>query len=416
MPSTNQVTHRLSVITLFSITGWIYANLASRLGDISVLHNLPEEAISWGTISIGVGMFSLRPFTAWFIKKAKVSYLILGSGLVVTLSFLSLVLFESPSSFFVSLALLGISIGVFDLIANVLGAQLECTYKKAYFSSLHGGFSLAMIFGAGVSAWFIARDFSIVWQFVSTAAIAICVLLTSILYLPPLKQKLENTEKKQPLITIPVRSTWVVGFIALCSIVCESSITGWMSKYMTEFANSESYISVWPIVAFSFSMTIGRFMGDSFRAIVGDRDFLRDGAILASIGLLLCLIYPNPTVIIIGASIAGLGLSAIIPITYSIVARTEGLSMISSVSMLSIISSSGIFLGPAIIGTLSSFFDMRIGYSFTLVALGLIIYLSRQIEDKQLNRVNFLATNDRLVLVDLEPTELEDELASASSE
>ena len=68
------------------------------------------------------------------------------------------------------------------------------------------------------------------------------------------------------------------------------------------------------------------------------------------VGILLLILFPVPWMVITGLFLVGLGLSVIVPITYSTAGSAEGLAPGVGISMVTTIGYSGFLFGPPIIG------------------------------------------------------------------
>ena len=114
-------------------------------------------------------------------------------------------------------------------------------------------------------------------------------------------------------------------------------------------------------------MTIGRIFGDKIRISAGDTSLITGGGCLATLGLSLALLFPDPYVSIAGFFLVGIGLSTIVPITYSIAGNTPGIPSGVGLAMVTTVVYSGFLFGPPIIGFIADIFNLRVGLAIVLI-------------------------------------------------
>ncbi|MEL6276903.1 MAG: hypothetical protein AAFU03_17520 [Bacteroidota bacterium] len=152
----------------------------------------------------------------------------------------------------------------------------------------------------------------------------------------------------------------VLGLAAFCCMMGEGAMADWTPIYMITVAGSPELWAPLGQAAFSGSMMLGRFAGDSARATYGSRSLIRGGGILALTGLSIALFFPTPILAFIGFLLVGLGLSNIVPIAYSISGSIPGIPTGVGISSVTTIGYSGFLFGPPIIGFLSERYDQLV--------------------------------------------------------
>jgi len=167
-----------------------------------------------------------------------------------------------------------------------------------------------------------------------------------------------------------------IGIIAFCSMLGEGAMADWSTNYMENIAHADISLAPLGLSAFALAMTIGRVFGDGARIRFGDRSLMIVCGIVASIGLSIAIIFVNPITVIIGLFIVGLGLSAIVPIAYSIAGHTKELPPGVGLAMVTTVGYSGFLFGPPIIGLLADQFTLRLALLLAVVLFILMTLLS----------------------------------------
>jgi MFS family permease len=164
-----------------------------------------------------------------------------------------------------------------------------------------------------------------------------------------------------------------VGVIAFCSMLGEGAMADWSTNYMENIAQADKAAAPLGLSAFALAMTIGRVFGDSARIKFGDSKLMVVCGLIATTGLTFAVLFVHPVMVIIGLFIVGLGLSAIVPIAYSIAGHTKDLPPGVGLAMVTTVGYSGFLFGPPIIGFLANAFTLR--YAL-LLAVALFILMT----------------------------------------
>ena len=159
---------------------------------------------------------------------------------------------------------------------------------------------------------------------------------------------------------IPTAAILPISLIAFCGMTGEGALSDWSALYMNEIVGASTALSAVAFGTFGGAMTIGRLFGDRFTDKLGQRKMLLYASVLAFIGLSVALLLPNVYMTFIGFFIAGIGLSNIVPIAYSIAGNTPNVKPAVGIAMASTIGYSGFFIGPPAIGFLAEAFDLRL--------------------------------------------------------
>jgi MFS family permease len=362
--------NRIAVKIAFFLNGFIYANWLSRLPRIQEQYNADNGTIGLVLLALALGAFGAMPFTGWVIIKK-------GSRAVSLVSLLLYCALTPFIPFMVDIAALillfifiGISTGMLDVAMNAQAVMVERQYRKPIMTSFHAFFSIGMALGAWCGALFADLSIELTTHLITISAISLVFIIWMRRNLIEDKPD-TSTVTDGPLFRMPNRPMLGVGVIAFCCMIGEGAISEWSVNYMENIALSPRSLAPIALSAFATAMTLGRLFGDRFRALWGDTRLIVLGGLISTTGLVTALLIPAPYVAITGFFLVGLGLSTIVPITYSIAGNAKGLPPGVGLAMVTTVGYSGFLFGPPVIGFVADVSNLRI--SLTFIAFLLVV-------------------------------------------
>jgi MFS family permease len=351
--------NRIAVKLAFFLNGFVYANWVSRLPRIQEQYHADNKTIGLILLALSLGAVTAMPFTGWLIIKNGSRKLSLIS-LFIYCAFVPLIPFMSGIvSLFMLFIVLGISTGMLDVAMNAQAVMVERAYKKPIMTSFHAFWSIGMALGALSGALFADLQWGLPLHLtiVSVVSLAVVIWVRSNL----IEDKPDITDVPDgPILRMPNRALLSVGIIAFCCMLGEGAISDWSVLYMEKISLSSKTLAPVALAAFATAMTLGRLIGDRFRAWWGDKKLIVSGGLISTAGLALTLAIPLPYLSIAGFFLVGLGLSTIVPITYSIAGNAKGLPPGVGLAMVTTVGYSGFLFGPPVIGFISDLSSLRI--------------------------------------------------------
>jgi MFS family permease len=351
---------RIAVKIAFFLNGFIYANWVSRLPRIQELYGADNGTIGIVLLSMSLGAVIAMPFTGWFIIKHGSRRITL-FALILYCAFVPLIPFMPGLVVLIILYLaMGIITGMLDVAINAQAVMVEKEYQKPIMTSFHALFSIGMALGAWCGALFadlkveLPTHLAIV---VAASLVAAFWASRNLIYDTPDK----NAISEGPLFRVPSGALVAVGVIAFCCMMGEGAMADWTVNYMENVVNASAAIAPIALSAFATAMTLGRIFGDKARASWGDSKLISVGGVTATVGLAIALLFPFTYPAIMGFFLVGLGLSTIVPITYSIAGSTKDLPSGVGLAMVTTVGYAGFLFGPPIIGFIADLSNLRFG-------------------------------------------------------
>jgi predicted MFS family arabinose efflux permease len=366
--------NRIAVNIAFFINGFIFSNWISRQPRIMELFQASEKDISIVLLSFALGAVVAMPFTGWIIVRNGSRRMTLVS-IIFYCAFIPLITFfghwlQAIPLFFI----MGGFTGILDVAMNAQAVIIEQQYKRPIMTSFHAYFSVGMALGSLLGSLFSSTSLSL-FQHFSIVAVA------SLIAVMWLSQHLirdrpdPNAVHEGPLFRLPTPELLSVGIIAFCCMMGEGAMADWSVIYMEKVALSSKSLAPIALSAFATAMTLGRIFGDRVRAVAGDGRIIQWGGVLSLAGLISILLFPEAYIVIAGCFLVGLGLSAIVPVTYSIAGNSPGLTSGVGIAMVTTVGYTGFLIGPPIIGFIAESQSLRVSLSIVAVLFLLMTIL-----------------------------------------
>ena len=258
----------------------------------------------------------------------------------------------------------GCIVGLYEIAMNLQASNLEKTNNKSMMSGFHAFFSLGLLMGAALTSIFVELYISF---FVNTLIVVSILLPLNILFAKSLGKDLKidaDSGKKNIFFLWPL-IIFVLVFITIADSFTEGSVDAWAALYMRDHILTKGFEIGLATIFFNVFMVIGRLLGDKIKDILGIYNFLLILLFFCIIGLIVIFFFKSVYSAIMGFSLLGIGISNIIPLSYSIASKVKGIDSAVGISIISI-SAYGVFMiAPALLGLIANYY----GISFVFLPL-----------------------------------------------
>jgi predicted MFS family arabinose efflux permease len=265
----------------------------------------------------------------------------------------------APGVLALGLALIGLgaALGLLDVGMNANGVAVQGELGRPVMSSFHGSYSVGGLIGSVAGGRAAAAGLSPLAHFLIVAAAVCCIsLLASAWLLPPAAGDASPAPAAGPArgwARLPAQyriALFLLGFVGLCSMVGEGAVGDWGAIYLHGNLHTSLSFASFGFAAYALAMAAGRLLGDRFVARWGGLRVISRFAAVAGAGFALALLIGNPVAAICGFTILGLGLSAVIPVTFSAAGRLGDEVAGPAITVVSSIAVTGSLAGPPVIG------------------------------------------------------------------
>jgi fucose permease len=378
---------RVAIGVIFLVTGAVFGTWVSRVPSI-------KEQISAGTgplgaalLGIAVGAVLARPWCGQLVAR-------LGSGPVtrvaIALCCAALVLPALAGNALglgFALAGLGAGLGSIDVAMNAHAVAVQTRIGRPIMSSFHGVYSIGGLIGSLLGGRAYAYGLSPLAHFSLAAIVLGCVALVSSWWLLPSGSDVASKAvragrwvglpagRRLPLI--------VLGIVGLCSLAAEGAVGDWGAVYLHENLDAGAALASSGFAAYSLAMVVGRLFGDRLVARWDEWSVITWMTLLAGGGFAVALVVARPVAAVAGFMVLGVGLSLVVPITFSKAGQLGGDTAGPAVTVVSLISGVGPIAVPPIIGFLAEGIGLPAALAtvsvLAFVAVGLMRVVQRML-------------------------------------
>lgn len=355
---------------------WLFASLNIVIGTwVLYIPTVKERlALDDGDIGLAIfgfslGLLSVIPFSSSILKR-------FGLGRV---SFISVVVFGALMCLPViaptyallcaSLYCCGVFASLTDIGMNSMVSELEQEDDVHFMSAAHGFFSLGGVIGAGIGS-FVLEYLPLLATYHS-ALVALLILTTNLLLAMSYfhrKSKVADRGAEGKFRFGLIRPLAGLAILSIIIMGSEGAIEHWSKLYLLDIVQVDSaLIAGFGFVAFSATMTLGRFLGDGISERFGALAIIIGGSTLAACGFALILT-TSLWVAMAGFALVGLGFSVIIPELFRLAGRARGISPAEGISVVAGLGYAGFLASPALLGFLSDLSSLWLSFLVLLFA------------------------------------------------
>ncbi|MDP5305816.1 MFS transporter [Paracoccus spongiarum] len=358
---------RRAVSALFLLNGLLVGSWAPKLPTLMQRLEISEAVAGLMVLVLGIGSVTIMPlFGALTARRGSAHAVRLAAWLAMpTLLLISL----APGlwTVFAAVLLFGGAIGGMDVAMNANAVAVERARRRAIMSSCHGFWSLGGLAGAGAGG-------AVITLIGETGHALIVTLVYSAGLVLALPRILRDAPGADQAAAVPLRLPrsplpYVIGLMALCSMIPEGAILDWAAVYLQREMGASLALAGWGFAACAGTMAVMRFLGDELRRRMGAVRTLRISTLVAMAGLGLAGLADQPLLAIAGFGVAGIGIANMVPIAFSAAGNVPGLAQGVGLSVVTTMGYSGILLAPGSIGWLAEH------TSFSLIYMGLAALL-----------------------------------------
>lgn len=351
---------------VFALDSFLFGSWVARIPYIKYSLGLNDAQLGLALFALPIGSIAMNPFTGRIIRRfgSARSSMVGGIGFFLSV----LIPINAPDVFLLTLGLLvmGVFTALLNVSMNTCAANLEKVQGIRIMSTCHGMWSLGGMLGSTFAGLLIWIDVPASIHMLGVAMVLIVFML--------LLQKSLLTIHEEPSphsvsLARPTRALLVLITIGIAVSMAEGLAFDWSAIYLREIAHSTASVSALGFAVFSLAMTAGRFMGDSIIPRIGQKRLLAIGGLLGGIGLLIAILIPEPTAVMVGFLILGLGCSLGAPMLYTASMQIPGTSPAAGLATFATLSFVGFMAGPPIVGFIAQGYGLPYGLLFVAVLL-----------------------------------------------
>ena len=365
-------TRRIVLSGFFFFTGICFASWASRIPDVKMQLGLNDAEFGGMLLFLPLGSFLGIPISGSLTSLYGSNRMLKIAAVLYPIALIMLGLAAKTWQLGICLFFFGMAGNLYNVAVNTQAVVLARSFEKSIISTFHGFWSLAGFAGGLVGGFFVAKQMSVLSQFILIAFVSYLFLVFTHSYL---LQSEKNKQSLNKMWNKPSPLMLQFGFIALSNMICEGMMFDWSGIFFQDIAKVSNELRTTGYVSFMACMTTGRMFADKLITYWGARKQLMLSGILVTIGLIIAVSSPSLIVSTIGFMFVGFGVSSVIPTIYGSVGKSAAPGQASiALASVSSVGFFGFLIGPPIIGFLSQAIGLR--WAFLSVALlGLVTFI-----------------------------------------
>jgi len=375
----NKINDAISCRALFFIISFYIGLWTIRIPSIKDQLHTDYIGIGYILATFAFGSILVMIFANEILKKFPSKVAISFSGIMQGILWILVPFITELDIFMIFSFIFGCCYGIFEVAINLQASNIEKREKKSMMSGFHAFFSLGLLSGSFCTSILLGLNVS----FFSNILIYVAVLLPlTILFSNFLLQDLHtSSNEKESIFFLWPPLIIVLVIITMTDSLSEGGVDSWAALYMRDAVNVDGFYIGIATISFNIFMVVGRFTGDAIRDKLGVYLFFIILNLFSIIGLIIILMFNSVFSSIVGFSVLGFGISSIIPLSYSLAGKIEGVSSTVGISIISIATYGMFMVGPAIMGFVAKFYGINNVFSPMMIlfcACLLIIILFRK--------------------------------------
>jgi len=377
----NKINDAISCRALFFIISFYIGLWTIRIPSIKDQLHTGYIGIGYILATFAFGSILVMIFANEILKKFPSKVAISFSGIMQGILWILVPFITELDIFMIFSFIFGCCYGIFEVAINLQASNIEKREKKSMMSGFHAFFSLGLLSGSFCTSILLGLNVS----FFSNILIYVTVLLPlTILFSNFLLQDLHtSSNEKESIFFLWPPLIIVLVIITMTDSLSEGGVDSWAALYMRDAVNVDGFYIGIATISFNIFMVVGRFTGDAIRDKLGVYLFFIILNLFSIIGLIIILMFNSVFSSIVGFSVLGFGISSIIPLSYSLAGKIEGVSSTVGISIISIATYGMFMIGPAIMGFVAKFYGINNVFSPMMIlfcsCLLIIIFFRKKI-------------------------------------
>ncbi|KEA04187.1 membrane protein [Rhizobium rhizogenes] len=357
---------RAAVSLLFLMNGFSVGCWAPKIPEFAERLQLSKFELGLMILVFGVGSLVMMPIAGAQIAGRGSKIVVKAFAVLLVPMLLAMTLVESVWTAAIAIFLFGGFIGAMDVAMNANAVSVEKSMRRAIMSSCHAFWSLGGLLGAAIGGFLISHLGYLGHAEVVTV---LSILILAVAW-PMILGDQPHPDEAKPKARLPmVPLPWLLGLMALFSMMPEGAVLDWSALYLSQEKAASVTLSGFGFAAFSLTMAAMRFAGDFVRDQLGAVKTLRVCTVFAIVGMVIAALAPNAELAIVGFALCGIGISNMVPIAFSAAGNIPGLQPGISISVVTTLGYSGMLVAPSAIG----FAAEHVGFSPVLLALPVLL-------------------------------------------
>ncbi len=364
---------------------WVFASLNIWFGTWAIYIPAVKSQLGIDKASLGIalfclslGVFAIFPVAPRLVNRMGVGKATWYAVLAASVAALLPLLVNDFYLLMVSLFFFGATNGFLDISMNTLVTEIEKEDGKKFMSSAHGFFSLGGVI-AGLGSFMIPVMPS---PAIHMLIVVLVVLIINYRFHRHYLNIKAAPVEKEPYSLRLFRPLLLLGIVSFIVMASEGAVVDWSALYLKEISMAPEVLLGSGFLAFSITMTLGRFLGDAISARIGSVKIVALGILVAIAGYL-AVLASFTYVAILGFALIGLGFSVIIPELFRIGGHVKGVDSSQGVAFIAGSGYAGFLMAPPVLGFLAESSSLKISFMVLLGGSLVVLLATLRLRAKQ---------------------------------
>lgn len=365
---------RLAAYAAFAVQGLCFAALVTRVPEIQKAHHLSDNTLALVLLAVPVVAGVGSVLVGGLMPRHGSAIVLRVCQPLVCLAIIAIGLAPNNPLLYLTTALFGLVVGAVDASMNCQAVAAETQYGMSMLTGFHAVWSAAGILGGLWISLANHIDLGLGVGFTVPAALGIVVSLATGVRLYPkaLEAKVPSGEElKAAAKRVPWKPIIIIGIAVTCMYIADSATSSYSAKYLKDALHASGSVAPLAYVAYQVAMMLSRGGADLLVRKHGATRVVAVGAVVGGVGLVIAAAAPNAAVAIGGFALAGLGLSVVVPTSFSAAGRLDPTGLGIAVARVNVFNYVGFVLGAVVAGAVADdlWIAYAVGAALTLVIL-----------------------------------------------
>ncbi|MGB3774768.1 MAG: MFS transporter [Leeuwenhoekiella sp.] len=364
---------RAALGTYFFIIGFSFSTWASRIPTLKTFFDLDEATLGSLLLAMPVSSMLGLPISGWLISRYNSRSPLLFSFFFFAIALTCIGFASNLLALILAISLFSFTMRIINISINTQAVTLQKVFNKKIIGSFHGLWSSGGLAGVGVSTIMISYAVPIHYHLMGVAVVVL--LIAGFMY----RYLLTNDRAKEGNKLVfgkPDKFIGALGLMVFFASLCEGGMFDWSGVYFKEVVGVEVF--TWGYLIFMIFMALSRFFSDAVIDYLGMRKLYLYSPCITACGILIMVFFPYFWPAIVGCCLVGIGVAAIIPMTFSLAGNSTKYSAGMAISIIATYGIIGMLLGPPLVGYLAQLIDLRWAFLMFLFSSLMLIPISRQ--------------------------------------
>lgn len=374
--------HRFSLSTYFFLSGFFFSTWASRIPTIKAVFELNEAQLGNLLLTMPVGSLIGLPISGWLVSRFDSRYPLVASFIFLSSALVLIGMAENLITLIAGISIFAFCMRISNISMNTQSITLQKAFERKIIGSFHGLWSSGGLTGVAFSTLMVKLDVPIAQHLLGVAVFGFIAAFVVFSFL--IKNDRAPSGNKFRF-GKPDKLTLYLGLLVFFAAITEGGMFDWSGVYFREVVEEEIFTLGYLI--FMLFMALSRFFSDRIMERIGmERTYIISASLVCS-GVLLMILFPFFWPALVGFCLVGLGVAAIIPMTFLLAGTSEKYSPGMAISIVTTYAIVGMLLGPPLVGYLAHLFNLKISFilfltsGFMLIPISQLFFKKRKEED-----------------------------------